>query len=72
MLKIYCLAIPFYIPQVFLTSSYIGSLWALFVFVSPQIVYVIMGIVDTSKDVKENKLKEQQLEKERIAQERRE
>ncbi len=72
MLKIYCLAIPFYIPQIFLTSSYIGSLWALVVFFSPQFVYVIIGIVDTLKDVKENKVKEEQLEKERIAQERRE
>ena len=72
MLKIYCLAIPFYIPQIFLTSSYIGSLWALVVFFSPQLIYVIMGIADTLKDVKESKAKEVQLEKERLAQEKRE
>ena len=71
MLKIYCLVIPFYIPQIFLTSSYISSLWALAVFFSPQVIYVIMGIVDTLKDVKENKVKEEQLKKERLAQERR-
>lgn len=72
MLKIYCLAIPFYIPQIFLTSSYVGSLWALVVFFSPQLIYVIMGIADTLKDVKEGKAKEEQLEKERLAQEKRE
>ena len=72
MLKIYCLAIPFYIPQIFLTSSYIGSHLALVVFFSPQVVYVIMGIVDTLKDVKEAKVKEEQLEKERLDQAQRE
>lgn len=72
MLKIHCLAIPFYIPQIFLTSSYVGTLWALLVFFSPQVVFIIMGIVGTFKDVKENKAKEERLEKERFAQERRE
>lgn len=72
MLKIYCLSIPFYIPQIFLTSSYMESLWALIVFFFPQFVYVIVGIVDTLKDVKESKVKTEQLEKERLAQERRE
>ena len=42
MLKIYCLAIPFYIPQIFLTSSYIMSLWALVPYFSPQIVYIVI------------------------------
>ena len=37
MLKIYFLAIPFYIPQIFLTSSYIASLWALVPFFSPRL-----------------------------------
>lgn len=72
MLKVYCLAIPFYIPQIFLTSSYFESLWALVVFFFPQIVYVIMEIADTLKDVKEDKAKKEQLDKERLAQERRE
>ena len=72
MLKIYCLAIPFYIPQIFLTSSHRTTLWALVPILFPQIVYVIMGIVDTLKDVKENKIKKEQLERERLDQERRE
>jgi len=72
MLKIYCLAIPFYIPQIFLASSYIQSLWALAVFFAPQIVFVGMGITDTLKDVKEDRVKKEQLEKERLEQERRE
>ena len=72
MLKIYCLVIPFYIPQIFLTSTYFESLWALVAFLTPQVVYVIMGIVDTLKDVKEYKAKREQLEKERLSQEQRE
>jgi hypothetical protein len=72
MLKIYCLVIPFYIPQIFLTSTYFESLWALVTFLTPQVVYVIMGIVDTLKDVKEYKAKREQLEKERLSQEQRE
>ena len=72
MLKIYCLPIPFFIPQIFLTSTYFESLWALFTFFSPQVVYVIMGIVNTLKEVKEDKAKKEQLEKERLLQEQRE
>ena len=72
MLKIYCLAIPFFIPQIFLTSTYFESLWALCTFFSPQVVYVIMGIINTLKEVKEDKAKKEQLEKERLLQEQRE
>ena len=72
MLGIYCIAIPFYIPQIFLTSSYTETLWALAVFFFPQFVYGILGIADTFKDVKEDKAKKEQLEKERLAQEQRE
>lgn len=72
MLKIYCLAIPFFIPQIFLTSTCFESLWALFTFFSPQVVYVIMGIINTLKEVKEDKAKKEQLEKERLLQEQRE
>lgn len=72
MLKVYCLAIPFYIPQIFLTSSYAETLWALVPFFMPQLIYVIMGIADTLSDVKEDKIKKTQSEKERLEQERRE
>ncbi|MBQ9416871.1 MAG: hypothetical protein IJU20_08560 [Clostridia bacterium] len=72
MLKIYCLAIPFFIPQIFLTSTNFESLWALCTFFSPQVVYVIMGIINTLKEVKEYKAKKEQLEKERLLQEQRE
>lgn len=72
MLKVYCLAIPFYIPQIFLTSSYAGSFWALVVFFAPQVVYVVMESVDISKDVKDSRARQEQLEKERVAQEQRE
>lgn len=62
----------FFIPQIFLTSTYFESLWALCTFFSPQVVYVIMGIINTLKEVKEDKAKKEQLEKERLLQEQRE
>lgn len=72
MLKIYCLVIPFYIPQIFFASNYLQTLWALLTFFIPQIVFIIMGVTDILKDVKEYKAKTEQLEKERLLQERRE
>lgn len=72
MLKIYCLVIPFYIPQIFFASNYFQTLWALLTFAIPQIVFIIMGVTDTLKDVKEYKAKTEQLEKERLLQEQRE
>ena len=48
------------------------SIWALITFLTPQVVYVIMGIVDTLKEVKEDKTKKEQLERERLLQEQRE
>lgn len=72
MLKIYCLVIPFYIPQIFFASNYSQTLWALLTFFIPQIVFIIMGVTDILKDVKEYKAKTEQLEKERLLQEQRE
>lgn len=72
MLKIYCLVIPFYIPQIFFASNYLQTLWALLTFFIPQIVFIIMGVTDVLKDVKEYKAKAEQLEKERLLQEQRE
>ncbi len=72
MLKIYCLSIPFYIPQIFLTSNYFSPFLALGTFFSPQVVYIILGIIDTLKDIKEHKAKENRIEKERLDQERKE
>lgn len=72
MLKIYCLVIPFYIPQIFFASNYLQMLWALLTFFIPQIVFIIMGVTDVLKDVKEYKAKTEQLEKERLLQEQRE
>lgn len=72
MLKIYCLVIPFYIPQIFFASNYLQTLWALLTFFIPQIVFIIMGVTDILKDVKEYKTKTEQLEKERLLQEQRE
>lgn len=72
MLKIYCLVIPFYIPQIFFASNYLQTLWALLTFFIPQIVFIIMGVTDILKDVKEYKAKTEQLEKERLLQEQRE
>ena len=57
MLKIYCLVIPFYIPQIFFASNYLQTLWALLTFFIPQIVFIIMGVTDILKDVKEYKAK---------------
>ena len=72
MLKIYCLVIPFYIPQIFFASNYLQTLWALLTFFIPQIVFIIMVVTDVLKDVKEYKAKTEQLEKERLLQEQRE
>lgn len=72
MLKIYCLVIPFYIPQIFFASNYLQTLWALLTFFIPQIVFIIMGVTDILKDVKEYKARTEQLEKERLLQEQRE
>ena len=72
MFKVYCLAIPFYIPQIFLTSSPMQSLWSLVPLFFPQAVYVVMGVRDTLKEVKKDKVQKEQLEKERLEQERRE
>lgn len=72
MLKIYCIVIPFYIPQIFFASNYLQTLWALLTFFIPQIVFIIMGVTDILKDVKEYKAKTEQLEKERLLQEQRE
>ena len=72
MLKIYCIVIPFYIPQIFFASNYLQTLWALLTFFIPQIVFIIMGVTDVLKDVKEYKAKTEQLEKERLLQEQRE
>ena len=72
MLKIYCLVIPFYIPQIFFASNCLQTLWALLTFFIPQIVFIIMGVTDILKDVKEYKAKTEQLEKERLLQEQRE
>ncbi len=36
MLKIYCFVIPFFIPQIFLTSTYFESIWALITFLTPS------------------------------------
>lgn len=72
MLKIYCLVIPFYIPQIFFASNYLQTLWALLTFFIPQIIFTIMGVTDVLKDVKEYKAKTEQLEKERLLQEQRE
>lgn len=72
MLRVYCLPIPFYIPLIFFTSNYVESLGALIPFFAPQVVYIVMGILDTTAEVKEDKLKKQQIERERLEQERRE
>ena len=68
LLKVYCLVIPFYIPQIFLASSHLQSLWALVPFFVPQAVHIVMGIRGTLREVK----KEEQLKEELLEQERRE
>lgn len=69
---VYCFAIPFYIPCIFFSTKPIHSLWTLCVLSAPQIVFIVYGIMNTLKDVKEDKLKKEQLAKERLEQERRE
>ena len=72
MLELYCAAIPFYIPLIFLTETNIQTLWALVVFAFPQIVFVLQGIGDTMKEAKEAEIRRTLLEEERKEQERRE
>lgn len=72
MLLIYCAAIPFYIPIIFFASSWSQTLWTLLVFFIPQVIFIAHGIYQTVQDVKEEKRRQAQLEKERKEQERRE
>ena len=61
---IYCLAIPFYIPCIFFVSKRVHLLWTLCVLLVPQAVFVVYGISNTVKDVKEHQLTLQKREQE--------
>lgn len=72
MLKIHCIVIPFYIPMIFLTEGYVQLLWIFVPAIFRESAYLAMGISETVKDIKEEKERNDQLEKERLEQERRE
>jgi hypothetical protein len=72
MLLIYCLPIPFYLPVIFFATSWKHTIWALILYIAPQVIYVIHGIYQTVQMVKETKRREAQLQKEREEQEKRE
>ncbi len=64
MLAIYCAAIPFYIPLIFLVSNWHQTLWSLLVFAAPQMVFIIQDVVGMAKDIKRYKEKTKQREQE--------
>ena len=72
MLELYCAAIPFYIPQIFLTTSNIQTLWALFVFIVPQIIFLIQDIGHAANEFKQAENRRKQREEELKEQVRRE
>jgi len=72
MLNIYCAAIPFYIPLIFLLSSYVQTLWALVVFVLPQAFFIAQEIGDFRKDAKEAEIKRKKQDEELKEQQKRE
>ena len=72
MLGIYCAAIPFYIPLIFLLTSYIQTLWVLVVFFVPQAIFIVQEIEETEKKVKEAKIRCKQIEEELKEQQKRE
>ena len=72
MLLVYCATIPFYIPVIFFASGLLQTLWSLLILLVPQIVFTIHTIYKTVQYIKKEKLRQAQLENERIEQERRE
>lgn len=72
MFLIYWLAVPFYIPCIFFVSKWEHTLWTICVLLTPQIIYLILGIFDTLKNIKEYQLKQQQLAQELKEQQARE
>ena len=72
MLGIYCAAIPFYIPLIFLLTSYVQTLWVLVVLFVPQAIFIAQEIGDTMKDVKQAEIKRKQQEEELKEQQKRE
>lgn len=69
---IYWFTIPFYIPCIFFISEWWHVVWAFCVYLVPHIIYLIWGIFDMSKDVKEYRLKQQKLAQELKEQQARE
>ena len=72
MLLVYCVPIPFYIPVMAFAATWPQTFWALFLFVLPQLVYVVNAIYQTVQEYKRKKQERERLERERIEQERRE
>ena len=56
---IYWFTIPFYIPCIFFISEWKHVLWAFCVYFASRIIYLIWGIFDLLKDVKEYRLEQQ-------------
>ena len=69
---VYWVAIPFHIPCIFFSNKPIHSIWTLCVIFAPQLVFVIYGLINTFKDVKESRSKQLEQEKELKEQQRRE
>lgn len=72
-LCVYCFVIPFYIPCAFFAADALACfLWTVAVTAAPYPVAFATDMVGIKRDVKNDRLKKQQLEEERKAQEARE
>ena len=72
MLLVYFAAIPFYLPIICFATTWQQILWSLLVAFVPQGIFIGCGIAGTIGEAKKERLRQAQLEKERIEQERRE
>ena len=72
MLFIYCAALPFYLPCIFFVTCDAQMLWAVAVFFAPQVCYFGRDVAQTLRDVKADKKRKRELQKELEEQKRRE
>ena len=72
MLFIHFAVIPFHIPVIFFSTRTVHSLWSALIVSVPNMIYVVLEISKILHDVREQKQKELQQEKELREQEKRE
>lgn len=72
MLLVYCVAIPFYLPAIYLAKGGFCYIWGFVVLIVPQLVFWIYYLCGSIKDGKEAKQRRLQAQKELEEQKRRE